>query len=257
MSNWNLSGPDHIRRLGYLRRELDVRDVKLPGAVQIAVEQFDAVAAARPVQPDAAAVQAAIADEAEPQEVERLLIAEITFSRHQAAHSAALKTVAAQALTAVRENADELHAALAALAEPQIDHLEQVAALGAVTLLDLIRDGRHSDAELVAHAEAVAAEFEALSVLRDEFLATGIDSLPAAVNRWRDPRPVERLNHPEAQTFGGLYCRGLQAGAELWYPNADEIAEAAAAVLAGRRAAAERQQEIHRSQGHTVAVMPG
>lgn len=231
-------------------RQLIGRGIELPDSIASAVAVLDRVEAGTPRQPDTAAIRSAIVRGADSDEINGLLLAELAFSRLRSEYATAAQIAAQKVLAAILDERGNLHAALQVLAEDAIIRLEAVAALNGASLEELVRAGRHDDAQALVEVEVVGAELVALYETRDLYLTPGgVDAARAGhfdCTQFRDPRVAARYSRPDVGVVGN-YLAVLRQGAELWFPT-DEEALAAAAPLyreweqeAARAAARQRQ----------------
>lgn len=237
--------------------EFGARNITLPKTVVDAVAVMDRVAAAKPVQPEHTAIRRAILDGAVQADIDKLLLADIGYSRMHSEWQQAHVDSAGAVLAAIRAAEPTLHPALRKQAEICIDKLAQVAKLGGVKLEHLIRAGRQSDAKLLADVDITAAELNALYELRNTFLVPGggkaltVNGVNCAV--WRDPDAAAA--HARGKTMADQFIAGLAAGVALWFPSADEAITTAQTIADQRAAAAQRKREREHGVGSTVAFI--
>lgn len=231
-------------------QQLINRGIELPSTITSAVAVLDRVEADAPRQPDAAAIRHAIVDGADSEKINALLLSQLAFTKLQSEYAQAAQIAAQRVLTAILDERDSLHAALKMLADDAITKLQHVAALNGASLEELVRAGRHEDAQALAVVEVVGAELVALYDTRDLYLTPGgAESARAGhfeCTQFRDPRVAARHRREDVSVVGN-YLLALREGAELWFPNEEEALAAAAPLYrqweqeAARVAARQRQ----------------
>jgi hypothetical protein len=253
--SWNSPREAAVYRVQGGRKQVADRGIKFPKAVLDALAVFDRIEADTPRQPSQTAIREAILTGADQDEINALLLADLGAQRLRGEHAQARIDSAVRVLRAIRAAHDDIYPQLKALADMQIAHLEAVARLDGARLEDLVRAGRHDDAQALATVDVAAAELNTLWSMRDTFIVDRNGTTVGMVNcsRWRDPRPVER-HHRGDETLAQSLVNGLRNGGELWYPTHAEAIAAAEPIDANARAAAQRLAEIQRAQGFTVAV---
>jgi hypothetical protein len=234
--------------------EFAARGIDLPKPVLDAVNVMNRVEAAKPAQPSPTAIRQAIGAGADQTELDRLLLADATYTRLASEWTQAHTDTAGAVLAAIRDAEPTLLPALRRQADGLIAKLAQVAALGGVRLEHLVRAGRQSDATLLAERDTVAAELSALYELRDTFLVRGggkaltINGVRCAV--WKDPDAAAA--HARGKTIADQYVSGLAAGCQLWFPSPAEAIAAATAIADQRAADAQRKRQQEHGIGSTV-----
>ncbi|ADT97881.1 hypothetical protein [Mycolicibacterium gilvum] len=225
-----------------LLADLDHHGVQLDGQVLDALTHLDRVEAEKPAEPDPQALHDAIVAGASTADLDALVLTELGSHRIRAAYAQARLTAAVRVLAAVLTDRDQIHAQLADKAADCIDKLERIAALDA-PLDTLIREGRHDDARLLADAHITGETLNQLYQLRDlALIPASADLRPYSldVSRWRNP---DKVAHGHGTTATELFVDGLRRGGTLWYPSADEQAEALAPLVAEVERTAQRKHE--------------
>lgn len=221
--------------------EFGALDIKLPTNVLDGVKVMNRVAAAKPVKPSHTAIREAIVAGAAQGEIDRLLVADATYTRLSSEHAQGHIDSAGAVLAAIRDSADTLLPKLREHADAAIAKLSAIADLGGATLDHLVRAGRTADAALLADRDTTVAALTNCYRLRDTFLIRGgaqrlnVNGVSCAT--WRDPEAAAA--HARGKTPADQFIAGLQAGLTPWFPSPDEAIEAATAI-ADRRAAARK-----------------
>ena len=254
--SWTSTRNNAVYRTADVRRKLADRGIGLPEEAAAAAANLDRIRATRPVQPEPNAVRDAILNDAEPAEIDRLLLAELGAARRLAAHNQAEIDAATRTLRQIRDGHNEIYPQLKQRADEAIAHIDAVAGLDGASLDALVRDGRHDDAKLLVNVTAAAAELQVLYELYAGYLADGgyQGMAPEGVNcsRWRDPRPVER-HHRGDESVAEVFVHGVRCGGQLWYPTQAEAIAAAAPIAAEVRKAAAAVAETRSTQGGIAA----
>lgn len=203
--------------------ELTELGIKLPKPVADALAALDRIG--RPTTPAPGAMVAAVLDGADETELHRLALAELAEPLVRDAYGRAGIVAADDVAAAIRASRNEIHAGLAKLATSAIDTLTAAASID-VGLEDLIRSGRHTDAEKVVAADLTAATLDRLYRTRERLLWPRGRYPSAAVTRWR-----------ETEYAGHGFLEGLRAGGTLWFPSFDEACALAEQIQAEQRSA--------------------
>lgn len=214
-------------------KQLASRNIALPANVAGAVDTLDRVRGTRPAPPAQTAIRDLILAGADQADIDAALLADVGYSRLAGEWSQAALSAAQRVLHAIRDEHDAIFEQLAVLADKQIKHVTAVAAFGGETLENLVRAGRHPDAQLLAEVDVAAAELRELWSIRDQYLSDGADTLRVGgwdCSRWRDERPVDHHAGNFAPGLTEHLLGGLRVGAELWYPSATEAVDAAEQV---------------------------
>ncbi len=234
------------------------RGIELPAAVTTAVAVLDRIEADTPREAATTAMRDAIVAGADSDEIARLLLADLGTSRLRVEYAQARIIAATRVLSAILAASGELHAALSVLADHAIGKLEKVAQLDGTSLEQLVREGRHDDAQALAEVEVVGAELAALYETRDSYLTRG--GLAAAragqfdCTQYRDPR-IAAQHHRGELNVTGRWLHAMREGAELWYPTADEALAAAAPLYAAWEREAQKAAARQRAVGGTSAFV--
>lgn len=241
-----------VLQIDGVRRLLADRDVELPEEVFDSFLLVDRIVEATPQQPSITAVRELYLSGVGADKINAALLADLAATKNRTEHAQAHIIAAKRTRQALLDNAEELHTQLAALAAVQISHLEAVADLDGATLDALVRDGRHDDAQALVGVDVAAAELVTLWDIRDTSLWTrdGAQVGQFDCSRWRDPRPVERLNWGASETLADRLIRGLRAGGELWYPTQSEAVKAAEQLDVRARQAAASAAAQREPVGH-------
>lgn len=248
------SGASHRARNAV--NQLAARGIELGDEIGYGLANLDRIIAEAPRQPEQTAIRNAIVVGAPRDEIDRMLLAELSFTRLRSEHSQAVQIASTQVLQAVYAERDRLHAALRPLAQKEIAHLDAVAALDGATLEVLVREGRHDDAQKLAEVQVAGEELHALFDLRDSYLSPGgIESASAGhitAAYFRDPRVADRHSQPNLG-FVDNWLLALRKGAELWYPTAEEAYAAAAPIYAEWEREAARVADKQKNVGGLAA----
>ena len=235
-------------------RQLEARQIAVPAAVTDALVALRRVQAAEPAQVDAQDIRRAYLAGADQGEIDALLLADLGSTRLRSEWAQARISAAVATLNALRDSASEVFPLLRAQAEAAIGKLQAVAELDAGATVDsLVRGGKVDDAKLLAGADEVAAELNALYRLRDQYLVRG--GLRSVVvnghdcTRWRDP--VAAAAHARGDTEAQQYLAGLREGCELWYPSGPEARAAGQELADAAAAAAEKKRQREHGVGAT------
>ncbi|SIA00067.1 Uncharacterised protein [Mycobacteroides abscessus subsp. abscessus] len=238
-------------------KQFTSRGIELDASITAAVAELDRIEAEVPRQAEPNTIRDAIVNGADSDAINALVLAELGFTRLRSAYMQAVQVAGGRALKAFHIERDNLHAALKVLAEHAITHLEKVAALDGATLEELVRAGRHDDAQALAEVEVVGTELAALYTIRDDYLTPG--GLRAArvgdvdCTQWRDPQIAGRYARVD-RSVAANFVAVLRNGGELWFPTAEEAVEAAGPIHAEAKAAAAHAAEIrNRTVGSTVS----
>ena len=156
--SWTSTRNNAVYRTADVRRKLADRGIALPEGAAAAAANLDRIRATRPVQPEPNAVRDAILNDAEPAEIDRLLLAELAAARRLAAHNQAEIDAATRTLRQIRDGHNEIYPQLKQRADEAIAHIDAVAGLDGASLDALVRDGRHDDAKLLVNVTAAAAD---------------------------------------------------------------------------------------------------
>ncbi|MBO0677188.1 hypothetical protein JRC04_06900 [Mycolicibacterium sp. S2-37] len=237
-------------------QQLTSRGIVLPDSIASAVAVLDRVAASGPREPDTVAVRNAIVDGADSDVINGLLLAELAYTRLRSEHAQAILIAAQRVLGAILDERANLHAALNMRAEHAIARLKNVAALDGASLEELVRAGRHDDAQALAEVEVVGAELVALYETRDSYLTPGgLDAARAGqfdCTQFRDPRVAAR-HHRDDLGVVGNYLAALRHGAALWFPTSEEALAAAAPLYQEWEQQAARVADRQRQVGGFTA----
>jgi hypothetical protein len=176
------------------------------------------------------------------------VLAELGHPRWAAEHRQALLDAAVAVLAAIRADEDgHIFDQLKQLADKQIEHLEAVALLPTTDVMQLVRDGNHKGAQLVAESDTAATELEMLYGLRDDFLSGGLDKMRLGhvdCSRWRDPDKPGRGATPAERCVDGL----IEQENELWFPTRDQALNAARPIFEKDKAKADENAAVRRAQ---------
>lgn len=208
------------------------RGIKLPKPVTEALDLLNHVEAAQPRnEVDREPIIAAYLNREAAERIEALSASQYAAGLRFTAWSQARDRAGRAVVEALRLHHDHLTAELAALAAPLISAIEHVAGLDDKNLSALVKANRHDDARVVAELPTTVAELDALYALRRATTPPGYgyDHKGVDCGQWRDPRPVRNAS---ATSVPDYYLTGAMAGAELWFPTADEATTAARKVWA-------------------------
>ncbi|BBY84172.1 hypothetical protein H7I53_18370 [Mycolicibacterium pulveris] len=239
-------------RLRAALKKFAEHDVDLPKPVARAVELLDRIEANPVPDPSPHTLHDAVLDGASLDQLDQLALRQLAHGRVRDAWAQARLTAAANALDAILDCRNEIHAALAEVADDCISKLERIAELGDARLDTLIREGKTDAARLVADKELTGSQLNELYQFRDVYLTPPeIDPRPHGVDctRWREPRKVRNLH---GDNVLDTLITGLKRGGQLWYPSAAEAAEAAAPIVAEHQAAGERRRQNQHGIGHVA-----
>lgn len=237
------------------RKQFAERGIKFPKSVTDALAVVDRIDAQTPPTPSPTAIREAILAGASDDEIDGLLLAELGAQRLRSEHTQARVEAALLALRAIRSAHDAIYPQLKAQADKAIAHLEAVAQMDDARLEDLVRDGRHEDAQLLVAVEVTAAELSNLWTLRDTYLYDRDGAAVGMINcsRWRDPRIIDRHARGD-ETLVQALLNGLRRGGALWYPTQAEAIAAAEPIVAETERKNAELAARQRAQGFTVAV---
>ena len=244
--SWNRRDGSPYRARSVLAA-LNARGIEQPHTVAQAVAVLDRIEADKPAEPHPQALHDAIVAGATPDELDAIVLRDLGSHRIRTAFEQARLTAAVAVLRAILDARDEIHAHLAEQAATLIGKLEAIAALDDARLDTLIREGRTGDARALADKEIVGQELSELHQLRDLYLTPpGVDVRPSGVDCtvWVDPRKAAHLH---GDSRADVFLDGIRRGAQLWYPSAEQAAEAAAPIAA--RLAREAQQRKEAQHG--------
>lgn len=220
--NRDLASPQRVRTALSRFAELGIT---LPKTVIDARDALTKIEKAAPKPPAPGALAQAILDGASEDEQLRIAMIELTLNTRREGYSRARAAAAEAVFEAIRASKDEVHQSLSKLATAAIEKLRKTADVHDVPLEALVRAGRHKDAELIASANVVERQLEALYRLRQDLL------WPA--DRWL-VQPVDRWFHPDHAGHG--FIEGLRVGGRLWFPTFEEAAARAGDLQAQRQA---------------------
>jgi hypothetical protein len=185
-----------------------------------------------------------------------MLLRHIGATVLRTAYTQAAISAAADALRAIMDARDMIHAQLAQRAERAISDLQAVAAMGETTIDALVRAGRTEDAKLFADQHLTGAELLALYALRDATVMPG--GLKAArrghidCTRGADPTRIEGKLSTGSTAVDRLII-GLRAGGALWFPTCEQALAAAEPIFTDWQGEAERVAAVQRGHGGMVA----
>ncbi|WP_139818531.1 hypothetical protein [Mycobacterium celatum] len=247
MQSWNSPRENALYNVHPVLKQLADRNIDLPDTVTAAAATLARIENSRPAEPPTDAIRRAILDAADQDTLDRLVLAELGHSRLAAEHRQAILDAAVAVMSAIRAEHDTIFAQLAALAHKQIEHLEAVAQLPTTDVMQLVRDGNHKGAQLVAGTDAAATELEVLYDLRDDFLSGGFDKMTLGhvdCSRWRDPDKPGRGATPAERCLDGL----IEQENELWFPTRDQALDAARPIFERDKAKADENAAVRRTQ---------
>ncbi len=235
---------------------LQTRNVALPESFSNAVQLWNEVSASRQAEPPVTALRDAIIAQADEVGIGSALLLDLGAGRLATAWQQAINETASRALRQLLEHRDEIHAQLRAQADKLIAKLQATADLGDTPLNTLVREGKHTEARLLADVDTTAAELNALYDFRDHYLIPGgfraLNVGHISCARWRNGPDIDHALH------GGMtegFLSGLRATprGELWFPTAEEARDAAQRYWNEYEAAeTQRQRELF-GQGSTVS----
>ncbi len=235
---------------------LETRNIELPEAFSDAVRLLNTISANRPDEPPLTALRDAIIAQADEVGIGSALLLDLGAGRLATAWQQAINETANRALRLLLENRQTIHAQLAVIAADLIAKLQATADLGGTPLNTLVREGKHTEARLLADVDTTAAELNALYDFRDHYLIPGgfralkVGHISCA--RWRNGPDIDHALH------GGItegFISGLRATprGELWFPTAEEAREAAQRYWDEYEAAETQRQREQFGQGSTVS----
>lgn len=161
-----------------LHGKLTSYDIKLPANAESAWRLFQDIIV--PGEPDQDAAARAIAFGNKPADVDKLIEAEVFGPARRRAAIQAKRIAGSRFLGAVQGNAQEIHDQLQPIADELIADITEAAQDGAVSLTQLVREGRHHDARLRADLDVNIAKLAALQNLRDMGVWQVSNSISAA-----------------------------------------------------------------------------
>ncbi len=219
-----------------LRPQLADRGVVLNADAVDALALYDRLDQNPPAAPDD--LRTAILAETPPKRLNEMLLANLAATIHRSAWDQARTDAAVLVLRAIGADA-EVFEQLKALAEKQIEHLNRVDELDGARLEDLVRDGRHEDAQLVASVDVAAAELNALWDLRGTLFydRSGWVVGYTDASSWYDPQVAATAPMRYDADMSTRLLGGLRVGARLWFPTQGEAIERAEQIVAAARAA--------------------
>jgi len=197
-------------------KQFAARNIEVPQSVNDAVAVFDRVEAATPQEPEHDAIRKAVLADADDDEINALLLADLGSTRLRAEYGQARIDATGRVLRTILRAADELHPQLRERADEGIAKLSTVADLGGASLDTLVRERRVKDAQALAELDIVATELDALYQLRDRFLTPGggqaFSAGSGSVNagRWRDP--IAAQHYATGNTLADQFVSGLRGG---------------------------------------------
>jgi hypothetical protein len=230
------------------------RGIDFTEPVLDAIVVMHRVAAAKPEKPDHTAIRQAIIAGADQTELDRLLLAEVSYTRLASEWAQAHTDSAGAVLAAIRHAEPQLFPLLRKQADTCIAKLATIAAMGDVRLEHLVRAGRQSDATLLAERDTIAADLKVLFEMRDAYLVPGggkaltVNGVRCDV--WKDP---DAAGHARGKTPAERYVAGLAAGCQLWYPSPAEAITAATVIAEKRSADAQRRRQSERGVSSVAA----
>lgn len=250
---WTSQRETSIYRADDARKQFAARGVKLPKAVAVAYETLDRIRATQPKQPATDVLRQLILGGADEGTVTQALLAELGHSRLSQEWRQAEIDAAGGVLNVMRSEHDALYPQLAERAAQQIAHVEHVAALDGARLEDLVREGRHADAEKVATVDVAGNELHTLYELYAGYVAPqghrGMLVDDWDCTRYVDPRPAQR-HHRGDHSIAEGFVHAVRNGAVLHYPTHDEARAAAEPLADEARDEALRLASIRAGQGH-------
>jgi hypothetical protein len=232
------------------------RNIELPAAITDAAAELERIKAARPVQPEPKHLHDLILDGADTDTLAAAVVADLGHQKLHGAYQQAEITAALRVLRTFRDNYSALFAELKTRAREAIVRIQVVADLGDIALTELVRDGRHQDAQAVVELDTTVAELETLHQMHYYLINGGYLALTTPgpdCTHWRDPKTAAHHARGSDTTAQAL-VRGVRAGAGLWFPDASESVRASEKVAAADRADADNVAAIQRAQGFPVAV---
>jgi hypothetical protein len=241
-------------------KQFAARNIEVPQSVNDAVAVFDRVEAATPQEPEHDAIRKAVLADADDDEINALLLADLGSTRLRAEYGQARIDAAGRVLRTILRAADELHPQLRERADEGIAKLSTVADLGGASLDTLVRERRVKDAQALAELDIVATELDALYQLRDRFLTPGggqafsVGSGSVNAGRWRDP--IAAQHYATGNTLADQFVSGLRGGAGLWFPTLDEALAVAEPIYDELQRQAEQTAARRRSEGGLHAFNP-
>lgn len=243
--------PDTARKTA---NELRALGVVIPKEVRDTLDQLDRIDALRPPVPEQGDLEAAYMECADAETITAVAVDLATHAARLNAWTEARIKTGQRALAALTGNGDTITAALAKLAAPLIEKLNDAASLDTLDTTALIRAGRTADAEAAARVDIVAGDLEHLYRLRDKITRGaeyGVDRIDC--RRWKDPRPVADALSGRARTAvaAEAFLAGIKAGGELWFPLPAEAQAAAQPIAKEAEREAERMRQ--KSRGGVVA----
>jgi hypothetical protein len=230
------------------------RGIEFPEPVLDAIAVMHRVGAAKPTKPEHVAIRQAIIAGADQTELDRLLLAEVSYTRLASEWAQAHTDSAGAVLAAIRVAEPVLFPALRKQADAAIGKLATIAAMGDVRLEHLVRAGRQSDAALLAERDTIAADLKVLYEMRDAYLVRGggkaltVNGVRCDV--WKDP---DAAAHARGKTPAERFVSGLAAKCQLWFPSPAEAVAAASAIADKRAAEAQRRRQSERGVSSVAA----
>lgn len=206
-----------------LRGKLDSYDITLPQAVESAWQLFQNIVV--PAEPDPDAAARAIAFGNPAQEVDVLIRAQIEGQARRAAATKGKQIAGERFLKAVRDHAQSIHDELQPIADELISDITEAAQDGAVSLTQLVREGKHHEARLRADLDTNIAKLAALQQLRDGGIWQVTQALSAAgvdLREFKQPLPLTAASpvSSDKSTAAKWYNLLVAHGGELhfWEP---------------------------------------
>lgn len=253
--NWGSPRDNAVYKVSGGRKQFAERGIEFPQVVADALAVLDRIEAETPKTPSQTAIREAILAGTTGDNVDRLILADLGAQRLRTEHEQARIEAALLALRAIRGAHDAIYPQLKAQADRAIAHLEAVARMDGARLEDLVRDGRHDDAQLLVSVEATATELSQLWTMRDSYLFDRNGATVGMIDcsRWRDPRISSHHSRGD-ETLVQVLIKGLRRGGELWFPTQGEAIAAAEPIVAESERKASELAAKQRAQGFTVAV---
>lgn len=256
MQPWKNSRNNALFQAHGLLDQLADRKITLPEPVAAAVDTLNRIEGTAPKPPAQNAIREAILADRNADHINSLLLAELAHQRHAAEHQNAKVDAALVVLAAVIDTRDDIFPQLKAQADMAIAHLTAAAKLSSQDVMQLVRDGDHKGAQLVAEVDTVAAELDTLYSLRDGYLYRGgYESLrvgPVDASRWKNPDTPGRGTSVAAQFLDGLTRKNT-----LWFPTQGQAVEAAQPAYRREKAEAEQRERIRREQNARARAFAG
>lgn len=239
------------------RKQLEALGIELPGEVIAAFGEYDRVVAETPAPAGVDDLHDAILAGAGADAINGQLLADIGADKLRLAYTRATITAAARAMGAIFDAHDVIFEQVRDRAGKLIEQIERAAAI-TEPLSELVRAGRHDDAQVLVNLEVTAAALEALYDLRNVYLADneGVRVGWHDASVWSDPT-AEAGHRVATDSPGERLVRGVRAGATLWFPSQAEALAAAEQLNAEAERERRELAAAQRAQGNVYGYVGG